>query len=488
MSSVSSIRLSGLASGIDTDEMIKAMLTADQEKIDKVGQKQQTITWQQEIYREVISEATSINEKYFSITSKDSIISSDVWNTLSINSKDESVITASAKAGASKINYSFDVKSLAQPAKVSYDVSDKNKTLKELDSLFIAKSFKIEIEDGKKSETITLSEDDTIDSVIKKINDSMSGDVKASYSEMTGKFTIETKRTGKSAQLNFIPITIDINGVETEKDKSLSVIGSNSQIIVKGDGFEKIISQESNSFTIDSITYNVNGIGESKITSKQDYQKVVDNINTFIEDYNKLMDKIYDLVTQKTNSAYPPLTDDQKEDMSEEEIEKWEKKAKQGILRNDSEMRRFMENMQTSIFGEKMDILNEMGLKSHENYNKKGQISLDTQKFIKALEDNSSNVYKNFAGDKNSVLENIKGIMKSYVGGSSSVFAQKAGLEKTASFTNNYYSTQLKAQADLIKLLQNKFDDKETSLYAKFATLESSMNKLNNQMNYFNQS
>ena len=270
MSSVSSIRLSGLASGIDTDEMIKAMMTADQEKIDKAGQKQQTITWQQEIYREVISEATNINEKYFSITSKNSIISSNAWNTISITSKDESVITASAKAGASEVNYSFNVKSLAQSAKVSYEISDKGKTLKELDSSFVTKNFKIELGDGKKSETITLLEDDTIDSVIKKINNSMSGEVKASYSEMTGKFTIETKSTGKSAQLNFIPITIDINGDETEEDKSLSVSGSNSEIIVKGDEFEKTISEESNSFTIDSITYNVNSIGESKITSKQD--------------------------------------------------------------------------------------------------------------------------------------------------------------------------------------------------------------------------
>ena len=211
-------------------------------------------------------------------------------------------------------------------------------------------------------------------------------------------------------------------------------------------------------------------------------------MNTFVEEYNKLMDKIYNLVTQKTSRDYKPLTDAQKEDMKEEEIEKWEKKAKKGILRNDSEMRRFMENMQTAIFGDKMAILSEMGLTSHENYNKKGQISLDTQKFTKALEDNSSRVYETFAGGPNSVFESIKGIMKNYVGGSSSVFGQKAGLEKTASFTNNYYSTQLKTQADLIKALQNKFDDKETSLYQKFATLESSMNKLNNQMNYFNQS
>ena len=75
-------------------------------------------------------------------------------------------------------------------------------------------------------------------------------------------------------------------------------------------------------------------------------------MKAFVEDYNKIMDKIYSLVTEKTNKDYPPLTEAQKEEMREEEIEKWEKKAKQGYLRNDSEMRRFMDNMQSAIFGD----------------------------------------------------------------------------------------------------------------------------------------
>lgn len=58
-------------------------------------------------------------------------------------------------------------------------------------------------------------------------------------------------------------------------------------------------------------------------------------MKTFVDDYNKIMDKIYDLVTEKKDSDYPPLTEAQKEEMSEDEIKDWEKKAKQGILRND---------------------------------------------------------------------------------------------------------------------------------------------------------
>ena len=268
-----------------------------------------------------------------------------------------------------------------------------------------------------------------------------------------------------------------------------TAVGSNSIINVssKDGSFSKVLNEESNSFTIDGIKYNVHSIGTSEITSKKDTSAVVEKMKTFVDDYNKIMDKMYDLVTQKENRDYQPLTEAQKKEMSEEEIEAWEKKAKQGILRNDSEMRRFMDDMQNAIFGNNMAILNEMGLTTHEDYNKRGQIALDEEKFIKALENNSEKVYEVFAKDSSSVMEGLKSTVNKYIGGSSSVFAKKAGLEKTASAVNNFYSEQLKRQAEIIKNLQKKMSDKENSLYKKFGALESSMNELNSQMNYFMQ-
>ena len=99
------------------------MLTADQEKIDKAQQKEQTVKWQQEIYREVMSDVIDFNDKYFSLTSKDSILSSSAWNTLSITSSNNNVITATGTAGANNIDYKFDVKKLAEPAKATSSVS-----------------------------------------------------------------------------------------------------------------------------------------------------------------------------------------------------------------------------------------------------------------------------------------------------------------------------------------------------------------------------
>lgn len=544
MSSVSGIRLPGLATGMDTETMVKEMLTGEQNKIDKAKQKEQTLKWQQEIYREVINDVKGFNDKYFSFTSKDSILISSAWNTLAVNSSNSNVITATGSAGANAVNYKFEVSKLATSGKASSTTAkggkiEKNSELKDLGlgagttefsirygdkDNEVSSKISIRTEDKYKvdekgnfvyekdkdgnnkldesGQPIKIVEEpaDTIDTLIKKINNASDGNIKASYSEMTGAFTIESTKTGSNNGFTIVGSDgktssdaldfLELSGKDATSGKFL---GTDSEVKVSSldDKFSKKLVNSGNSFAIDGITYNLHGItqaGETvEITSKQDVQPVVDKMKAFVEDYNKIMDKVYDTLIQKPNREYPPLTESQKKDMDEDEIKKWEEKAKKGLLRNDSDMRKFMDDMQKSIFGDNMQILNEMGLKSHENYNKRGQISLDETKFIKALENNSDKVYDMLAKGSSSVMENMKSTIGKYVGNSSSIFAKKAGLDKTASATNNFYSEQLKKQADAIKELQRKMNNKENDLYKKFGLLESNMNKFNSQMNYFAQ-
>jgi flagellar hook-associated protein 2 len=211
-------------------------------------------------------------------------------------------------------------------------------------------------------------------------------------------------------------------------------------------------------------------------------------MKAFIDDYNKIMDKIYDTVTEKKNKEYPPLTEDQKKDMDEDEIKNWEEKSKQGVLRNDRELRKFIDDIKKALVApmEGMGIsLNDIGITSSKNYNDQGQIYLDEEKFNKALRENGDKVYKALTDSNNGAFEKIKDVMYDYAGSSTSIFLKKAGMEKSSATLNNLYSEQLKKQEEVIKNLQRKMDNKENQLYKKFAKLESSMNKFNSQMNYF---
>lgn len=476
MTSINSVRIPGLATGMDTDQMVKDMLTGDQNKIDKAQQTQQINKWKQEIYRDVIKDVKGLQDKYFSATSPDYILSSKVFSTLSINSSNSSIISATSSAGANNVNYKFKVDAMAKPPQLESNSIDKNTELVAADTTIKINDKEIHIKAGSK-----------VSDVVKSINDTFKeGDVKATYSEMTGKLTIEAKKTGQSSELKFEGELFKELGMSTEAVGL--VYGSNNKVTVfSADGKTqlKVIEGESNAFTIDNVTYSVNGVSDELIsmTSTTNTQGTIDKVKAFIQDYNKMMDKIYGLATEKKNKDYPPLTESQKEEMDEKEIERWEEKAKAGILRNDSDFRSFMEGIKGAIFGEIGDLrisLADIGISGDSDYNKPGQLVLDEAKFKKALENDGELVYKAVTTS----FEKIKDVTYNYAGSSTSIFAQKAGIEKTASAVNNLFSEQIRRQEQYIKDLTSKMSKKENSLYMKFANLESSMNKLNAQMSY----
>ncbi|EQK45868.1 flagellar filament capping protein FliD [Paraclostridium bifermentans] len=670
VNSVSSTRIPGLATGMDTDQMIKDMLTGEQNKVDRAKQKEQITKWQQENYREIIKNVKGLYDKYFSATSPDFILGSKVFSTVMINSSNSNVISAVAGAGANKIDYKFKVDEMAKPPSIETGSMkiDKNKTMEEQGFVPI---------DGKSEITIngvniSISGKDKITDVVDKINKKFpNGEIKSTYSEMTGKFTVEGNKTGKSQSINvqgdlfnnlgmltdtsisivskkidanktlkeqgiegeisingnivkidesdnisdlvnkinstdkgvkaeleegqlkitsnsnngieltgkaFEKMGIDVNNSEVsitnlDKDKPLleqgitsplkingkeikidekdtastlvdkinkeipgtsasideltgeikiqskdvlnfenfgvtasiskpktqaittqAIQGSNNKVTVYDkDGKTELntIIEESNSFTIDNITYNVNGVNPDgdlvSMSSSEDTKQTVEKLQAFINDYNKMMDDIYKSVTEKKNKDYPPLTEAQKEEMSEEEIEKWEKKAKEGMLKNDRELRNFMEDIKKVIFEPIGDLgvtLRDIGIKSDDDYNKPGQIHLDVDKFTKALKEDGDLVYKATTG----AFGKIKDVTYKYAGSSGSIFVKKAGMEKTSSAVNNLFSEQLKRQEAQIKNLTRKMKEKESDLYKKFARLEANMNKLNSQMSYLSSS
>ncbi|MGO1043851.1 flagellar filament capping protein FliD [Clostridioides difficile] len=501
MSGISPIRVTGLSGNFDMEGIIEASMVRDKEKVDKAKQSQQIVKWKQEIYRSVIKESKGLYDKYLSIDSENSILNKKGYSSMSIRSSDESVATAKSLAGADRINYQLDVTQLAEAAKFTIKLNSSDP---------IAQQFPPNAS-GDSSLTIggvniPITAQDTASSLVSKIN-SLCGDsgVKASYSEMTGELIISGKQTGSSAELemsingndnlaaqiatdNGITLTTDASGNKVGKK-----FGKNLEVDVTDEnGRVTHLSKESNSFTMDNIDYNINSKGTTKLTSVTDTEQATKNMKEFVEDYNKLMDKVYSLVTTKKPKDYPPLTDDQKKEMTTAEIEKWDQKAKEGILRNDDELRSFVEDIQNTLFGDAADILalRSVGINEAEDYNKKGQISFNAETFSKALIDDSDKVYKTLAGyssneDDKGMFEQLKTVVYEYSGSSVSKFAKKAGSEKTS--TNDIYTKQIAEQERNINDLVAKMKEKEKRLYAKYSALESTLNKYSSQMNYFSQ-
>ncbi|MDB3085894.1 flagellar cap protein FliD [Clostridioides difficile] len=479
MASISPVRVTGLSGNFDMDGIIEASLIRDQEKIDKAKQQNQMVKWKQELYREVIKDSKNLYDKYLQMDSPNSLTSRNSYSSMGIKSSDESVITANSSAGASKINYQFAISQMAEPPKISIRMSPTVSGLQQFPPNVDGTST-LTI-NGK---TINIEAADDVHSIVKKINGAFTdNDVKATYSEMTGELIISGKTTGASSKIEF-----SIN------DNKTDVYGKNLEGQVKdiSGNVLRSLNEEKNTFSIDNIEYKAESTGQATLKSVTDTEKSTKNMKAFVDDYNKLMEKVYNLVTTKKNADFPPLTDKQKEEMTKEEIEKWEEKSKQGILKNDNDLRAFVEDVQQMFFGsiENIKALSKMGIDENGDRTTKGQIIFDEKKFAKALEEDSDLVYDTLAKysaneDDKGMIEKLKTIVYDYSGSSVSRFGQKAGIEKTGSAYNNIYSKEIAERESRISRLMEKMNDKENKLYVKYSSLESVLNKYSSQMNYF---
>ena len=134
-----------------------------------------------------------------------------------------------------------------------------------------------------------------------------------------------------------------------------SVMARGQDALVNYDGAELTIKD--NSFSADGATYQLKGVSNSDVvvTIGVDGDKVVENVKTFIESYNKLIAKINTELKEErykvpgsTRNYFEPLTDEQRESMSDEEVKIWEEKARSGLLRNNSNLRSILSNMRNN--------------------------------------------------------------------------------------------------------------------------------------------
>ena len=116
-SSSNLLRISGMASGIDTDAVVKSMVSNYQLKIDKANQAKQTLAWQQEAYKGIISGVKGLQD-YFDPLSSKYMLSGSSMNINTAASDETSVVTATSSATAKAGTYKVNVSKLAEQAKV----------------------------------------------------------------------------------------------------------------------------------------------------------------------------------------------------------------------------------------------------------------------------------------------------------------------------------------------------------------------------------
>lgn len=358
---------------------------------------------------------------------------------------------------------------------------------------------------GKKISGIT--RDSTLNDVMNAINKSDAG-VQISYLQNSDKFTIASTVEGASGK-------IDIKGSagglasllfgKTDIEKT----GQDAIVTVQYAGSSEQVNlvRSSNTFTQDGLNITVKGkFGAYKGTaddpaddkididanageeitfeSKANVDSLLTTIKDMVAAYNEAVDLVNSLVSTKPDRDYAPLTDDQKEDMTDEQIEKWEKKAKEGILFGDDLLRNLSSDLRFVAGGSLMNQLAEIGITEVTGYSSNGKLSIDENKLKNALEADPEKVGKLFADPNNGLMTNMKKVTDSYAKtwGTKGSLIQRAGSESSAiSLTDNELYKSMKDIDDIIKQLQERLKSEQDRYISQFTRLETVIAQMNSQ-------
>lgn len=507
------IRLSGLASGIDTETMIKQLMQAERAPVDRLSQKKQTLTWQRDAYREMNRGLLDLR------TAASDMLLSKNYIAKTATSSDASKVSVTASTTATAGSLTIDeVGQLASAASVTITTTkgSSSDTTLAASGMFNVTDGKVNIQinsfaaDGKAiSETISLDATQKLSDLTSAINDKTSLGMNAVYNDITGKLVLTKTNTGK-LNSNGADITIIDANLGTEKVNSqidgVGQDGKNAKYTIGGQELE----QRTNTFTQNGLTITLNGVSTTATTinTKLDTQANFDSIKKFVDKYNDLIDKMNKKVREEKYRDYQPLTDAQRKELSEDEVKKWEEKAMSGVLKNDSFLRDGMDSFRSTISSKidtgysyvsgtdtiKLQYMSQIGITSTSDFRDGGKLKIDETKLKKMLEEHPDGVYKLFTTDAPEPVKNSDGSVTPNPGGLDGFVRQIQGfattmrdkISKVAGLDGAVSTTYRlgKSLADLDKSMltwEDKLKTKENAYYRRFAAMEQALNKANSQ-------
>ena len=238
-----------------------------------------------------------------------------------------------------------------------------------------------------------------------------------------------------------------------------------------------------------------NGTTET-IQVDRNTDQIVDGIKSFVDEYNKLIKTLNDYLDEDTSyKKYAPLTDAQKKEMSEKEIELWEKKAKEGLLHRDSTIDSFLRSMRTALY-EKPEgcayALYDLGIETGE-WESKGQLvfTADSEaKLRQILESDPESVMQLFTDSEEGIFTKINNIMDNTAkisSGSPGALVELAGVKGKASESNNTLYEQIKDIDDRIAALKRTYEREKNRYWSEFNTMEQLISNMNVQSSWLSQ-
>lgn len=368
------LRMTGMYSGMDTESIVSQLVKTKSTKVTNLKNEQKKLEWKQTAWQDLNSKIynmyskTLSNLRLTSAYSKKSTVSSDSTKatvvasegavngtqTLKVNKLAKSGYLTGAKLdGKTTTTTGTDGKDVTKV--VNWETTDK---LSEIDSNLTGKTISITTGSGTDAKTtdIEITADMTINDLVAKFKDA---GVNASFDTTNQRFFINSTGTGSAknftltsddstalASLGLDPNTTytDING---SKNSCVKIEGQDAEIVLNGATFVS----DSNTFSINGLTINTLGVTDEEISlvTSTDYDGIYNTIKDFLTEYNDLINEMDKLYNADSARKYDMLTNDEKDSMTDDEVEQWEDKIKSALLRKDNSLYNVMNTLTTTM-------------------------------------------------------------------------------------------------------------------------------------------
>ena len=291
---------------------------------------------------------------------------------------------------------------------------------------------------------------------------------------------------------------IDENGKEYTTVKALLADGSvdTSVSLVNASDAEieldgAVLTGSSNSFNAAGMTFDLKNTTSSAVTLNvsSDVEGVYDTVKEFLKEYNSILEEMNTLYNATSAKGYEPLTDEEKEAMSEDQIKLWEDKIKDSLLRRDSSLgsltNAMRSAMQTTVTVDgKSYSLASFGITTSSDYTEKGLLHIygdeddstyatQTDKLKSAIREDADTVAKVLSGVIGKLSETMMDKMK------------KTSLSSSLTFYNDkQIKNQIDDYEDEIEKWEDRLKEMENRYYKQFSAMESAMAKMQSQSGY----
>ena len=498
------IRISGMNSGLDTDSIVQDLVKAYSTKTDTYKKEQTKLQWKQDSWK-------ALNTKIYSFYSKSlsNMRFSANYNAKKTTLSDETKASVVASDGTVSGIQTLKINRLAKAAYMTggkLNTTDGAKlsgktTLAQLEcsgsgSITVNQGAAVTGEDNTvtypKTTSLSYSENTTIEQLTAGL--SKLG-LSANFDSANGRIFVSAPTTGTANEFSFSDDggALSVLGLSLSDEKANKIAGSDAEITLNNVNY----TSNTNAFTVNGLTITAKALtGDEEITlsTDTDYDKIYDNIRDFFKEYNTLVNEMDGMYNAASSKGYEPLTDDEKSSMTDSQIEAWEKKIKDALLRRDDTVESVtgamrMAMLQTYEVGGVSMSLSSFGINTMGYFNaadnEKNAYHIDgdpndtstsgnTDKLKAAIASNPQGVQDFFTQLSNNLYDTLSRKMRHTE--LSSAFTAYDDIAMKEEYDD--YSSKISKWEDYVSDMEEKYYKQFTAMEKAMATLNSSQSAL----------